>query len=110
MKLTKEANLKEKYYYTIGEASKIIGVKQSVLRYWEKVFNFHINKRFKSSHRRYTQNDIEKFLKIKYLLYEKKIKISKAKEILSSQNKSISLYELISELRKIVSILKGVGA
>ncbi len=106
MKLTKG----NKYFYKISEASKIVGVKQSVLRYWEKEFNLNSRKKTKTSHRRYTREDIEKFLKIKYLLYEKKIKISKAKEILFSQPKRITYSELINELKEILTILKGRGA
>ncbi len=98
-----------KHFYSIGEASRIIGVKQSVLRYWEKEFNI-LKRDGKSIHRRYTQEEIKKFLKIKYLLYEKKIKIAKAKELLNSSKKGISKYELIFELKKILFILKGCGA
>ncbi len=105
----KSINL-SKYYYTIGETSKIVGVKQSVLRYWEKEFNISNGKYSKNSHRRYSKEDVKKFLKIKYLLYEKKIKISKAKELIYSRKKSLSKIEIINELRNILNILKGCGA
>ena len=106
MKLIKQ----NKYFYKISEASKIVGVKQSVLRYWEKEFNLNLKKKNKASHRRYTREDIEKFLKIKYLLYEKKIKISKAKELLSEQSKKITSSDLIFELKEVLKILKDCGA
>ncbi len=106
MKLTKQ----NKYFYKISEASKIVGVNQSVLRYWEKEFNLNLKKKSKTSHRRYTREDIDKFLKIKYLLYEKKIKISKAKELLSNQSKKITSSDLIHELKEVLKILRSCGA
>jgi len=106
MKLIRE----DKYFYKISEASKIVGVKQSVLRYWEKEFNLNLKKKSKKSHRRYTREDIEKFLKIKYLLYEKKIKIAKAKEILSNHSKRFTSSDLVYELKEVLRILKSVGA
>ena len=106
MRLTKD----NKFYYKISEASEIVGVKQSVLRYWEKEFNLNTRKKSKTAHRRYTKEDIEKFLKIKFLLYEKKIKIAKAKEILTYQPKKLTISRLISELKEILKILKGCGA
>ena len=105
MRLTGES----KYFYKISEASKIVGVKQSVLRYWEKEFNLS-KKKSKTAHRRYSKEDIEKFLKIKHLLYEKKIRIAKAKEILLNHSDKITTSFIIKELKDILNVLKRCGA
>ena len=68
-------------YYTIGEVSEIVGIKDHVIRFWEKEFDElspYISK--KGNRRRYTKADIELIRKIKELLYEEKFTIMGAKK------------------------------
>lgn len=45
---------------TIGQVSKLTGVNQTTLRYWERKFaNFLVPKRIGKSHRQYTLKDLE---------------------------------------------------
>ncbi len=54
--------------YRIGQVAKMTGVQAFVLRFWEKEFNLKLPKA-KSGHRFYRQEDIQKILTIKRLLY-----------------------------------------
>lgn len=105
----------EKYYYSIREVSKIVGVKPHVLRYWEQEFRELHPKRTDGGRRVYTPEDIETILFIKELLYKDKYSIEGAKRRLkyikrgkkSPDNISHELLnELesgLKELRKILS-------
>ena len=73
-------------YYTIGEVSEILGIKDHVIRFWEKEFDElspYISK--KGNRRRYTKADIELIRRIKELLYEEKFTIMGAKKQLGSE-------------------------
>ena len=103
--------MKNKYYYTIGETSKITNLKRHVLRYWETEFSQLNPIRRKGSNRKYTQKDITLINKIKYLLYEKKYTIEGAKKRLKSQNEIKIQRELFNEevkARKALKKLKEV--
>lgn len=72
----------KKLYYSIGEVSKVTGLKQYVLRYWETEFN-HLNpQKNRAGNRIYKDEDIQLISLIKYLLYEKKYTIQGARETL----------------------------
>jgi len=78
----------EKNFFSIGEASKITGVKPYVLRYWESEFKLLRPTRRESGHRKYTRKDLELIGEIKELLYEKKFSIAGAKKYLLEDRKS----------------------
>ncbi|MFC1566548.1 MerR family transcriptional regulator [bacterium] len=69
----------EKDYYSIGEISKIVGIKAYILRYWEHE-KLLIPLRRTSGQRYYSKNDINKILTIKKLLYDQKFSIKGAKK------------------------------
>jgi len=58
----------DRLYYTIGQVSKISGLPQSVLRYWETVFESLNPPKSDGGTRQYTENDVEIVLEIKKLL------------------------------------------
>ena len=60
----------ERMYYTIGQVSKISALPQSVLRYWETVFDSLNPPKSDGGTRQYTENDVEIILDIKKLLYD----------------------------------------
>jgi len=78
----------EKNFFSIGEASKITGVKPYVLRYWESEFKLLRPARRESGHRKYTRPDLEMIAEIKELLYEKKFSIAGAKRYLIEERKN----------------------
>jgi len=80
-------NLPDKNYFSIREVSYYTGVKPYVLRYWESEFKLLAPARRDSGHRKYRHKDIEKILKVKKLLYEKKFTIAGARRYLLDEHK-----------------------
>ncbi len=72
-------------YYSIGEVSNILDVKESTLRYWEKEFDQLKPKRSDSNRRVYSNDDIEMIKKIMHLLVDMKYTIAGAKEELEKE-------------------------
>ena len=67
--------LPDKFYFKVGEVSKITGVPAYVLRFWETEFKSIRPKRTSSGQRLYRKKDIQRLLTIKHLLYEKRFTI-----------------------------------
>jgi len=72
----------EKQYYSISETAEMMGVKTSLLRSWENVFE--LIKPFKNQKgtRFFTQNDLEVIRTIQYLTKEKGYTLQGAKEVI----------------------------
>jgi DNA-binding transcriptional MerR regulator len=67
--------------YGIGEVEDILGVKAHVIRYWEKEIPLIQPEKNKYNGRmRYSQKDIQLFLRLKHLLYNKKFTVEGARE------------------------------
>jgi len=77
----------DKLYFRIGEVSKLTGVKQYVLRFWESEFNGLGPKKSGTGQRLYRRKDVELVLEIKHLLYEKRFTIEGARKWLSDRVK-----------------------
>ncbi len=77
----KHAGIK-KLYYSISEVSKITGLEQYVLRYWETEFPELKPAKNRAGNRIYTNKDIKLILKIKNLLRDEKYTIEGAKQVL----------------------------
>ena len=95
----------KKLYYSIGEVSKLVGLKSYVLRYWETEFKQLTPPKNRAGNRTYRQKDIDLILKIKDLLHGKKFTIEGARSVISSKASIISNKETID--RKIISQLKN---
>lgn len=65
--------------FRIGELAKQLGVERFVVRFWEKEFEFNAQ-RSNGGQRFYEEKDLQKFLKIKELLYDQGFTISGAKK------------------------------
>lgn len=70
----------KKLYYSIGETSKITGVKSHVLRYWETLFPELNPTKNKAGKRLYTEKDIEVIIRLKDLIRDKKYSTAGAKK------------------------------
>ena len=81
----------KKLYYSISEVSKITGLKQYVLRYWETEFTQLKPPKNRAGNRTYRQKDIEVIHKIKELLYKKKFTIEGARQQMESGSTSDGL-------------------
>lgn len=75
----------DRRYFRIGEASRIIGVKPYVLRYWESEFSEVRPSRAGSKQRTYQKKDLETLLEIKRLLYQEKMTIAGARQRLRQE-------------------------
>ena len=77
----KQSGIK-KLYYSISEVSKITGLEQYVLRYWETEFEQLKPSKNRAGNRIYTNRDIKTILYIKKLLREERYTIEGAKQVL----------------------------
>jgi DNA-binding transcriptional MerR regulator len=77
----------DKMYFRIGEASRLVGVAPYVLRFWESEFPAVSPKKSGRGHRLYRRKDVELFLEIKHLLYEKRFTIEGARKSFKSMGK-----------------------
>jgi DNA-binding transcriptional MerR regulator len=71
-----EEDIPRKAFYTIGEVSRITGVKTHVLRYWEDQGKLLKPSRRRSRHRMYRPADIQLILEIKRLREEEKLSLA----------------------------------
>ena len=95
----------KKLYYSIGEVSKLVGLKSYVLRYWETEFKQLTPPKNRAGNRTYRQKDIDLIMKIKDLLHGKKFTIEGARTVISSKISNINSTESMD--RKIISQLKN---
>ncbi|RZP23768.1 MerR family transcriptional regulator [bacterium] len=104
----------KKLYYSIGEVSKMVGLKSYVLRYWETEFKQLSPPKNRAGNRTYRQKDIDLIFKIKDLLHGKKFTIEGARSFVSGKsvtdlpteqiNKNI-IRQLKNELNEILQII-----
>lgn len=107
-------------YYTIGEVSDMLGIRESTLRYWQKEFDELNPQRTSSNRRLFTENDIKIIRKIYHLRNDLKYTIAGAKEELAkdselkemnrnnANNNSIdNKKEIEQELKYILKILEN---
>ena len=102
-----------KLYYSIGDVSKITGLKQYVLRYWETEFALLKPIKNSAGNRIYKDNDIKLVKYIQELLYQKKYTIKGAKLHLSeyfnaSVNKSSDIKAIKEDLVNIKKSLTDI--
>ena len=105
----------KKLYYSIGEVSKIVGLKSYVLRYWETEFKQLSPPKNRAGNRTYRQKDIDLIIHIKDLLHKKKFTIDGARSVISSKSSGHKSYlsvnqniirKLKDELHEILLIIK----
>ena len=96
----------EKYYYSIGEVSKMFNVNSSLIRFWEKEFKQITPKKTESGKRKFTKKDVEVIHSIYHLVKEKGFTLAGAKENLKNKNNSVSkLDEIELKLKNIKTTL-----
>lgn len=85
MSYAKRKHMKmQRRQFRIGELAKQLNVEKYVVRFWEKEFNFK-STRSAGKQRFYNEKDLETFLYIKELLYEKGYTITGAKKQLKDK-------------------------
>lgn len=71
-------NKELKLYYSIGEVAEMLGVSETLLRYWEKEFPTITPKKSGRNIRQYSQEDIEQVRLIHHLVKVKGMKLAAA--------------------------------
>ncbi len=100
------ATLPEQKYFSMGEASNILGVKDYILRYWEKAFKKYFNVERISNRRMFQKSDLITFLKIKELS-GRGLNVKAIKKVLEEGDLSLELeVEIIESLKEVLKILK----
>lgn len=79
----------DKLYYKIGEVAQIVGVKTSVLRFWESEFEFLKPEKSSAGQRLYLKKEVELILEVKRLLYIEKFTIEGVRKRISHRGKII---------------------
>jgi DNA-binding transcriptional MerR regulator len=99
-----------KLFYRIGEVSRLTGLEQYVLRYWETEFPQIKPDKARSGQRLYSKKDLDNILLVKQLLYKDGFTIAGARKKLNGKDEkdnTLSVIESVkNELREILEILK----
>ncbi len=115
----------KKLYYSISEVSKITGLEQYVLRYWETEFELLTPAKNRAGNRIYTNKDIKLIMHIKQLLRDEKYTIEGAKQVMKEfvpepdaseqlellnvpQKKKIQDEEIRGEMKEVKEFLEEV--
>jgi DNA-binding transcriptional MerR regulator len=100
------ANLPDQKYFSMGEATNILGVKDHILRYWEKAFKKYFAVKRISNRRMFQKSDLITFLKIKQLT-QKGLNVKAIKKVLEEGDLSLELdVEIIESLKEVLKMLK----
>lgn len=100
-----------KNYYRISEVSEILGIPATTLRFWEKEFPQLKPTRNQGKHRYYTPEDVEFLRMVNFLVRDRGMRISAAKEQLRVNSTLISKkVEIISKLEDVSAELKHILA
>jgi DNA-binding transcriptional MerR regulator len=99
-----------KLYYRIGEVSRITGLEQYVLRFWETEFPQIKPDKSRSKQRLYSGKDLDVILHIKQLLYKDGYTIAGARRKLKGKEDQSNIEAVLEtakkELREILEMLK----
>ena len=100
------SSLPDKKYFSMGEASNLLGIKDHILRYWEKAFKNYFTVKRVSNRRMFQKSDLVTFLKIKELS-ERGLNVKAIKKVLEEGDLSLELdVEIIESLKEVLKILK----
>lgn len=100
--MKKDKNLK--LYHSVGEVAEMLGVSESLLRFWEKEFPQITPKKAGRGIRQYRQEDIETLKLIYHLVKERGMTLQGARQRLEDNPKSSateSNFELVERLKAI---------
>ncbi|HOV22426.1 MAG TPA: MerR family transcriptional regulator [Candidatus Ratteibacteria bacterium] len=98
---------KEKFFY-IGDVSKITGIPEHILRYWEGEFRILKPIRDQRGHRLYSEKDIEKIKNIKLLIYKEGYKIKGAKKKIKTKEDKKSKKGIVDFLNYLIKEIEGI--
>ena len=95
--------------YSIQEVAKMFDVNASLLRYWEKEFDFIQPYKSEKGTRQYRQEDIESIRLVYHLVKEKGLTLAGAKQKLKDNKESVvHVEEIVHRLKSIRSELMAM--
>ena len=101
-----QPNLPDKQYFKIGEVARLLGVRPSVLRYWETEFRSIKPEKSRTNQRLYHRRHVERLFQIKTLLYDQKYTIAGARRRLKDTASPVDGHEPLDAKAK--ELLKRV--
>lgn len=108
--------LPEKHFFKIGEVAELVGVRTSVLRFWESEFPQIRPTKTQNGHRVYARADVELLRRIHVLVHAKGYTLAGARALLQQGEAAVSAVleaaprEVASELSAAEARLGEVGA
>ncbi|HXU26210.1 MAG TPA: MerR family transcriptional regulator [Bacteroidia bacterium] len=102
----------EKLFYSITEVAELFKVNASLIRFWEKEFDFLKPRKTAKGNRTYTKKDIENIRLVYHLVKEKGFTLQGAKEKLKQKpaqeiNKNLEAIESLNKLKSFLLELKS---
>jgi DNA-binding transcriptional MerR regulator len=87
--------------YSIGDVSRLIGVKPYIIRYWEDEIPFIAPRKSVTGRREYSERDIQALIRVKHLLYQQKYTLEGARQRIWSelQSPQAGMKARIAEIR-----------
>ncbi|MBS1647284.1 MAG: MerR family transcriptional regulator [Bacteroidetes bacterium] len=106
-----EALNPEKMFYSISEVAQLFSVNASLIRFWEKEFDFLKPRKTGKGNRSYTKKDIENIKLVYHLVKEKGYTLQGAKEKLKQKplptlQKNQEIIESLNKLKSFLVALK----
>jgi DNA-binding transcriptional MerR regulator len=92
----------KKILYSITEIAEMFSVKASLLRYWEKEFDFIRPQKSEKGTRQYAEKDIKDIRLVYHLVKEKGLTLAGAKQKLKENKENVINTEEITHRLKIV--------
>ncbi|MDP4290459.1 MAG: MerR family transcriptional regulator [Bacteroidota bacterium] len=109
--MAKTQNKGEKLYFTVGEIASMLGVNESLIRFWNKEFDQILNPhRNKRGVRYFSQTDVETYKRIYHLVKEKGYTLPGALESLKSgppvDDEKIEVIQTLKTIKQFLIELK----
>ncbi len=100
----------EKLYYRIGEVARKFNVQPTLIRYWEKEFDFIKPHKSDKGTRMFTQKDVERFEIVYHLVKEKGLTIQGTRDYFKKHydNQSLDKLQIINTLKRIKDLLTDI--
>ncbi len=100
-----------KLYYSISEVSEMLGVSNSLIRFWESEFEFLKPKKNTRGDRRYMAKDIDNLKMVHHLVKEKGFTLAGARNAIADQKKfkrqKKATLNKLKEIKKFLVELRG---
>ncbi|MBI5657906.1 MAG: MerR family transcriptional regulator [Geobacter sp.] len=81
----------DKLYYKIGEVSRLLGLKPSVLRFWEQEFPQLKPRKSSTGQRLYAKRELDLLQQLKGLVYGDKLTLEGARKVIAQpQQKTVA--------------------